>query len=161
MNREVLTARAGLSRNYDALARLTDAYDERSSISCVRAAGSDAEERAAIEVLAAGAHRQQELDRAVQEQERAAAELLRSILAYSAPVWPPRTARRGRGRHHALGRHAAPHPRYVASRRARRQGSVGAIGGACQTPATTTLRYRRRSRMAGCCMTCCRRPTPR
>ena len=28
LNREVLTARAGLSRNYDALARLTDAYDK-------------------------------------------------------------------------------------------------------------------------------------
>ena len=60
LNREVLTARAGLSRNYDALARLTDAYDE--SVHQLRnAAGSDAEESAAIDVLAAGAHRQQTL----------------------------------------------------------------------------------------------------
>ena len=28
LNREVLTARAGLSRNYDTLARMTDAYAE-------------------------------------------------------------------------------------------------------------------------------------
>jgi signal transduction histidine kinase len=60
LNREVLTARAGLSRNYDALARLTDAYDD-SVHRLRRAAGSDAEESAAIDVLAAGAHRQQEL----------------------------------------------------------------------------------------------------
>ena len=60
LNREVLTARAGLSRNYDALARLTDAYDD--SVHQLReAAGSDAEEAAAIAVLAAGAHRQQSL----------------------------------------------------------------------------------------------------
>jgi signal transduction histidine kinase len=60
LNREVLTARAGLSRNYDALARLTDVYDE-SVHRLRRAAGSDAEESAAIDVLAAGAHRQQDL----------------------------------------------------------------------------------------------------
>jgi len=60
LNREVLAARAGLSRNYDALARLTDAYD--GSVRQLReAAGSDAEEEAAIAVLAAGAHRQQTL----------------------------------------------------------------------------------------------------
>src|SRR6476659_5817270 len=58
LNREVLTARAGLSRNYDELARLTDAYGE--SVHQLReAAGSDTEEGAAIAVLAAGAHRQQ------------------------------------------------------------------------------------------------------
>ena len=60
LNREVLTARAGLSRNYDALARLTDAYEE-SVHQLRRAAGSDVEEGAAIDVLAAGAHRQQTL----------------------------------------------------------------------------------------------------
>jgi signal transduction histidine kinase len=60
LNREVLTARAGLSRNYDALARTTDAYDD--SVNRLReAAGSDAEEEAAIEVLAEGARRQQNL----------------------------------------------------------------------------------------------------
>jgi signal transduction histidine kinase/CheY-like chemotaxis protein len=60
LNREVLTARAGLSRNYDELARLTDAYDD--SVHQLRdAASSDTEEEAAIAVLAAGAHRQQNL----------------------------------------------------------------------------------------------------
>jgi signal transduction histidine kinase len=60
LNREVLTARAGLSRNYDALARLTDAYEE-SVHQLRRAAGSDAEENVAIDILSAGAHRQQTL----------------------------------------------------------------------------------------------------
>src|SRR6478736_3066718 len=60
LNREVLTARAGLSRNYDALARLTNAYED-SLIQLREAAGSDSEEVAAIEALAAGARRQQEL----------------------------------------------------------------------------------------------------
>ncbi|GLR89125.1 two-component system VirA-like sensor kinase [Bradyrhizobium iriomotense] len=60
LNREVLTARTGLSRNYDELARLTDAYDN--SIHQLReAAGSDTEEESAIAVLAAGAQRQQNL----------------------------------------------------------------------------------------------------
>ena len=60
LNREVLTARAGLSRNYDALARLTNAYED-SLIQLREAAGSDSEEVAAIEALAAGARRQQQL----------------------------------------------------------------------------------------------------
>jgi hypothetical protein len=60
LNREVLTARAGLSRNYDALARLTNAYED-SLIQLREAAGSDSEEGAAIDVLAADARRQQQL----------------------------------------------------------------------------------------------------
>jgi signal transduction histidine kinase len=60
LNREVLTARAGLSRNYDALARLTNTYED--SLDRLRgAAGSDSEEVAAIEALAVGARRQQQL----------------------------------------------------------------------------------------------------
>jgi signal transduction histidine kinase len=60
LNREVMTARAGLSRNYDALARMTDAYAE--SLDRLReAAGSDSEEGAAIEVLGTRARRQQGL----------------------------------------------------------------------------------------------------
>jgi signal transduction histidine kinase len=60
LNREVLTARAGLSRDYDALARLTNAYDD--SVDRLReAAGSDSEEGTAIEVLAARARQQQDL----------------------------------------------------------------------------------------------------
>jgi signal transduction histidine kinase len=60
LNREVLTARAGLSRNYDALAHLTDDYEE--SVRQLRkSAGSDIAEGTAIDVLAAGANRQQTL----------------------------------------------------------------------------------------------------
>ncbi|SDT57476.1 two-component system VirA-like sensor kinase [Bradyrhizobium canariense] len=60
LNREVLTARVGLSRNYDALARIADAYDN--SLDRLReAAGPKSEESAAIEVLATVAHRQQDL----------------------------------------------------------------------------------------------------
>src|SRR6185295_1376050 len=60
LNREVLTARAGLSRNYDALVRIADAYDD--ALNRLReAAGAGSEESAAIEVLAARARRQQDL----------------------------------------------------------------------------------------------------
>lgn len=77
LHREVLTARAGLSRNYDALARMTDAYDD--SLNRLReAAGSDSEEGAAIEVLAARAHRQQDLI----EQFKSRNALLRNSFAY-------------------------------------------------------------------------------
>ncbi|MGY4368684.1 signal transduction histidine kinase [Bradyrhizobium sp. LB1.3] len=77
LNREVLIARAGLSRNYDALARLTDAYDD--SVHQLRdAAGTDAEEGAAITVLAAGAHRQQSLI----EQFKSSNALLRNSFLY-------------------------------------------------------------------------------
>jgi signal transduction histidine kinase len=60
LNREVLTARAGLSQNYDALARLTNAYED-SLIRLREATGSDTEEGAATDVLAADASRQQQL----------------------------------------------------------------------------------------------------
>src|SRR6478752_5763880 len=56
LNREVLTARAGLSQNYDALARLTNGYED-SLIRLREATGSDTEEGAAIDVLAADASR--------------------------------------------------------------------------------------------------------
>jgi signal transduction histidine kinase len=60
LNREVLTARAGLSRNYDALARLSDAYDR--SLSRLRnVTGSDSEESAAVEALAERARQQEDL----------------------------------------------------------------------------------------------------
>jgi signal transduction histidine kinase len=77
LNREVLTARAGLSRNYDALARMTDAYAE--ALDRLReAAGADTEESAAIEVLAARARRQQDLI----EQFKSRNALLRNSFAY-------------------------------------------------------------------------------
>jgi signal transduction histidine kinase len=77
LNREVLTARAGLSRNYDALARMTDAYDD--SLNRLReAAGADSEEGAAIEVLAASARRQQDLV----EKFKSRNALLRNSFAY-------------------------------------------------------------------------------
>ena len=60
LNREVLTARVGLSGNYDALVRLTGSLND--SIDRLReAAGEGSEERAAIEVLAVRAARQEEL----------------------------------------------------------------------------------------------------
>ena len=60
ISREVLTARAGLSRNYDGLVRLADAYGD--ALARLReAAGSDPEEVAAVEVLAARVRRHQEL----------------------------------------------------------------------------------------------------
>ena len=77
LNREVLTARAGLSRNYDALARMTDAYD--GSLNRLReAASSDSEEAAAIEVLIAHARRQQDLI----EQFKSRNALLRNSFTY-------------------------------------------------------------------------------
>jgi len=60
LNREVLTARVGLSRNYDAMVRIADAYDH--ALDRLReAAGPKSEESAAIEVLATLARRQQDL----------------------------------------------------------------------------------------------------
>src|SRR5258708_19601734 len=77
LNREVLTARAGLSQNYDALVRIADAYD--GALNRLReAAGSSSEESAAIEVLAARARRQQDLI----EQFKSRNALLRNSFAY-------------------------------------------------------------------------------
>jgi hypothetical protein len=77
LNREVLTARAGLSANYDALARMTGAYGN--SLDRLReAADSDSEERAAIAALAARARRQQDLV----EQFKSSHALLRNSFAY-------------------------------------------------------------------------------
>jgi len=77
LSREVLTARAGLSLNYDALARMTDAYDD--SLNRLReAAGSGSEEGAAIEALAARARRQQDLI----ERFKSRNALLRNSFAY-------------------------------------------------------------------------------
>lgn len=60
MSREVLTLRAGLSRNYDPLTEMVDAYDD-ALLRLREAAGSDKEEAAEIDVLAARARRQEEL----------------------------------------------------------------------------------------------------
>jgi signal transduction histidine kinase len=57
IDREVLTARAGLSRNYDSLVKIADAYED-SLAQLQEAAGADSEERTAVGVLAACAHRQ-------------------------------------------------------------------------------------------------------
>jgi hypothetical protein len=77
LNREVLAVRAGLSRNYDPLARMANAYDD--SLNRLReVAGLGVEEAAAIEVLAARARRQQELI----ERFKTRNALLRNSLAY-------------------------------------------------------------------------------
>ena len=60
MSREVLTARTGLSRNYDALVRMTEAYDK--ALDRLREVVSEGpQEAAAFDVLAARARRQQDL----------------------------------------------------------------------------------------------------
>lgn len=77
MSREVLTSRAGLSRNYDALVAMVDAYD--AALERLRdAAGSDREQAAAIEVLAARTARQEELV----EQFKSKNALLRNSFTY-------------------------------------------------------------------------------
>src|SRR3979411_1219791 len=77
LNREVLTARAGLSLNYDALGWMTDAYDD--SLNRLReAAGSGFEESAAIAALATRARRQQDLI----ERFKSRNALLRNSFAY-------------------------------------------------------------------------------
>jgi signal transduction histidine kinase len=60
LNREVLTARVGLSRNYDALVQIAVAYND-ALVRLREAAGPRSEEGAAIEVLAARASRQLDL----------------------------------------------------------------------------------------------------
>jgi hypothetical protein len=59
-NREVLAARVGLARNYDALVHMTQIYDDALD-RLRREAGPDSEERAAIDALAAAADRQEKL----------------------------------------------------------------------------------------------------
>lgn len=77
ISREVLTARAGLSRNYDGLVRLTDAYE--GALARLReASGSDPEESAAVEVLAARVRRHQ----ALVEQFKTKNALLQNSFAY-------------------------------------------------------------------------------
>ena len=77
MNREVLTLRAGLARNYDALVRMADAYDD--ALARLReAAGADREEAAATDGLAVRARRQAELI----EQFKSKNALLQNSLAY-------------------------------------------------------------------------------
>jgi signal transduction histidine kinase/CheY-like chemotaxis protein len=76
-NREILSARVGVSRSYDALVRMTEAYDD--ALDRLRvAAGPNSEESAAIEVLAATAERQEILI----EQFKSRNALLRNSFAY-------------------------------------------------------------------------------
>ncbi|MBR0697721.1 two-component system VirA-like sensor kinase [Bradyrhizobium lablabi] len=77
MNREVFTARAGLSRNYDHLAHLTDAYDK--SLERLREVAREGpNESAAFEALAARARRQDDLV----EKFKSSSALLRNSFAY-------------------------------------------------------------------------------
>jgi signal transduction histidine kinase len=77
ISREVLTARAGLSRNYDGLVRLANAYDD--ALARLReAAGSDPTETAAVEVLDARVRRHQ----ALIEQFKTKNALLQNSFAY-------------------------------------------------------------------------------
>jgi signal transduction histidine kinase len=77
LNREVLTARVGLSRNYDSLVRTTDLLDQ--SLDRLREeAGTDSEEKPAIEALAARAAEEEDLI----EQFKSKNALLQNSLAY-------------------------------------------------------------------------------
>jgi signal transduction histidine kinase len=77
ISREVLTARAGLSRNYDGLVLMSNAYGD--ALAQLReAAGSDPEEGAAIDVLAARVRRVAELV----EQFKSKNALLQNSFAY-------------------------------------------------------------------------------
>jgi signal transduction histidine kinase len=79
LNREALTARVGLSRNYDALVRMTDGLDD--ALDRLReASGAGSGESAAIGVLAADAAREQELI----EQFKTRNALLQNSFAYFA-----------------------------------------------------------------------------
>ena len=60
MSREVLTSRTGLSRNYDSLNRMMEAYDG-ALVRLREAAGSDKEQVAEVDVLAIRARRQEDL----------------------------------------------------------------------------------------------------
>jgi signal transduction histidine kinase len=60
MTREVLTARTGLSRNYDGLAQMVNAYDD-ALMRLRETAGLDVEQTKAIDVLTARAARQEDL----------------------------------------------------------------------------------------------------
>nr|QIO34971.1 two-component system VirA-like sensor kinase [Bradyrhizobium sp. 1(2017)] len=77
VNREVLTSRAGLSKNYDALVAMVDAYDA-ALVRLREAADTDKEQIAAIDVLAARAARQEELI----EQFKSKNALLRNSFTY-------------------------------------------------------------------------------
>src|SRR5262249_51979580 len=77
MNREALTARAGLSRNYDLLVRTTDAYEK--SLDRLREVASEGlDERAAFQVLADRARRQEDLI----EKFKSSNAMLQNSLAY-------------------------------------------------------------------------------
>jgi signal transduction histidine kinase len=77
LNREVLTARVGLSRNYDALVYMTGLLDQ--SLDRLREeAGTDPEEKPAIEALAARAAEEEDLI----EQFKSRNALLQNSLAY-------------------------------------------------------------------------------
>ena len=159
LNREVLTARVGLSRNYDALARTADAYGN--SLDRLReAAGPKSEESAAIEVLATLAARQQDLV----EQFKSRNALLQNSLTYFG-IFSARLA-------------ASDHKPVVAATSAlaaamlhltldtsqasveRGPASVERSRGAAKPSRRCRVQFKPRSRMEEYCVTCCRRPTP-
>jgi hypothetical protein len=163
LNREVLTARAGLSLNYDALARVTDAYDD--SLNRLReAVGSDSELDAAIEVLAAAADRQKKLVELFKSKNA----LLRNSFSYFGMF----SARRAASDHmpvvaaatmlsatmlSAAMLHLTLDTSPAATREVQdRLEQLARL----QSPPGDAIRFRRRSHMEHCCMTFCRRPTP-
>jgi DAHL domain len=153
LNREVLSARVGLSRNYDALARMADAYEY--SLNRLReAAGPDAEESAAIEVLGVRAHRQQDLV----EKFKMRNALLRNSLVYFGTFSARLAASHDRSVVAAASSLAAAilHLTLDTSAVAVRDVKDRLEMRLCKTRPAKPRRFRRRSRMEEYCMTCCR-----
>jgi hypothetical protein len=154
LNREVLSARVGLSRNYDALAQIADAY-EHSLNRLHEVAGPDSEESAAIEVLAVRAHRQQDLV----EKFKMRNALLRNSLVYFGTFSARLAASDDRP---VVAPPARSPPPYCISRliHPRSPWAMSRIGWCnlrpCKAHPAKPRRFRRRSRMEEYCMTCCR-----
>ena len=152
ISREVLTARAGLSRNYDGLVRLADAYDD--ALARLReTTASDPEESAAVEILAARVRRHQELI----EQFKTKNALLQNSFAYFYLFGARLAASDDKAvvvAASALGGcDAAPHTRYVRRQRHARSRRSWKRCRACKVRPAKQIRSARFLDTGGCCMT--------
>ena len=134
MTREVLTARVGLSRNYDGLVQMTDAYDD--ALTRLRETpGLDAEETRAIDVLSARARRQEDLI----ERFKSSNALLQNSFAYFG-LFSDKLAESDQrslvtAASALAAAHAAPDARYVGRRGAPGPGSIGRAGASANAAA--------------------------
>ena len=157
IDREVLTARAGLSRNYDSLVHMANAYED-SLAQLQEAAGQGSEESVAVGALAVRAH--QQLDLVEKFKSRNA--LLQNSLMYfglfsarlaasdDKPVAAAASALAAAVLHLTLNTSQAD-AREVKDR----LNDLARL----QSPPTTSSRFARSLRMEEYCMTFCPRPT--